>query len=319
MAINTEVPTDFGTKPNIFTPKSILRPEYGLLYEQIGQLYQGLQQYYLVIGVPLPTERDIPDAYTDVTINCDYSTHWENDQTPVRDLMQMCVDFFPAITKKSAVLKKIKQQLKHKIHSDMPALLPNPVVNFHTQTPGQTHISPYAKIDEVIQLKNYNMSKRSLGGFIKTASGIVKGASIIGNIISGTKTVGGIIIDGVNTNINYKKAKAMNAAIHTLNKWASMNNEQIVRVRDHLLHVSKDSLTDIKGNRKNLYQFSKDLDRIYEYAGLLQNTTADELTTMYRSTINLRTNMQYMSYSIKILYVSLGNANTRIPRSHSDY
>ena len=81
--------------------------------------------------------------------------------------------------------------------------------------------------------------------------------SIIGNIISGTKTIGGMIIDGVNTIINYKKAKAMNAAIHTLNKRASMNNEQIVRVRDHLLHVSKASLTDIKGNRKNLYRFSK--------------------------------------------------------------
>ena len=35
----------------------------------------------------------------------------------------------------------------------MPALLPNPVVNFHTQTPGQEHISPYARIDEVIHLK----------------------------------------------------------------------------------------------------------------------------------------------------------------------
>ena len=253
VTINTEVPTDFRTKPNIFTPKSILRPDYGLLYEHIGQLYQGLQWYYLGIGIPLPTERDIPDAYTDVTINCDYCTHWENDQTPVRDLMQMCVDFFPAITKKSKVLKKIKQQLKHKIHSDMPALLPNPVVNFHTRPPGQTHISPYAKIDEVIQLKNHNMSKRSLGGFVKIVSGIVKGASVIGNIISGTRTVGGMIIDGVNTIINYKKAKAMNAAIHTLNKWASVNNEQIVRVRDHLLHVSKASLTDIKGNRKKLY------------------------------------------------------------------
>ena len=32
-----------------------------------------------------------------------------------------------------------------------------------------------------------------------------------------------------------------------------MNNEQIVRVRNHLLHVSKASLTDIKGNRDNLY------------------------------------------------------------------
>ena len=47
--INKETPTDFKTKPNIFTPKSILRPEYGLLYEHIGQLYQGLQWYYLVI------------------------------------------------------------------------------------------------------------------------------------------------------------------------------------------------------------------------------------------------------------------------------
>ena len=61
----------------------------------------------------------------------------------------------------------------------------------------------------------------------------------------------------------------MNVAIHTLNKQASMNNEQIVRVRDHLLHVSKASLTDIKGNRKNFYWFNKGLDRIYEYAGIL--------------------------------------------------
>ena len=154
----------------------------------------------------MPTERDIPDAYTDVTINCN-CTPWENDQTPVRNLMQMCVDFFSAITKKSTVLKKMKQQLKHKIHSDMPALLPNPMVNFHTQTPGQMHISPYAKIDEVVQLRNHNMTKRSLGDFVKIVSGIVKGASIVGNIISGARTVGGMIIDGVNTIINYKKKK----------------------------------------------------------------------------------------------------------------
>ena len=90
-----------------------------------------------------------------------------------------------------------------------------------------------------------------------------------------------MIIDGIHTIINYKKAKAMNAAIHTLNKCASMNNEQIVRVRDHLLHVSKASLTDVKGNRKSLYWFNKDLDRIYEYAGLLQNATAKELPEIF--------------------------------------
>ena len=91
----------------------------------------------------------------------------------------------------------------------------------------------------------------------------------------------------------------MNAAIHTLNKWASMNNEQIVRVRDNLLHISKASLTDIKGNRKNLYWFNKDLDRIYEYTGILQNTTADKLTT----SVNCKFKNQYEVYEqgIKIL------------------
>ena len=161
-------------------------------------------------------EKDIPDAYTDVTINCDYHTHSEHDQMPVRDLMQMCVNFFPAVTKKSTVLKKMKQQLEHKIHSDMPALLPNPVLNFHTQTPGQMHISPYAKIDEVIKIGDHNMTKRSLGDIVKIVTGVVKGASIVGNIISGARTVGGMIIDGINTIINYQKDKAMNAVI--LNK-----------------------------------------------------------------------------------------------------
>ena len=83
--IGCEASTDFKTKPNIFTPQSILRPEYGMLYEHIGQLYQGLQWYYLVIGIPLPTEKDIPDAYTDLTLNCDYRTYEDNDQSPVKD------------------------------------------------------------------------------------------------------------------------------------------------------------------------------------------------------------------------------------------
>ena len=71
-------------------------------------------------------ERDIPDACTDLSLNCDYHTYADNNQSPASNLIKLCVDFFPAITKKSTILRKIQQQLKHKIHSDMPALLPNP-------------------------------------------------------------------------------------------------------------------------------------------------------------------------------------------------
>ena len=68
----------------------------------------------------------------------------------------------------------MQQQLKHKIHSDMPALLPNPVVNFHTQTPGQKHVSPYAKIYEVIHLKYQNITKRSLEDIVKMCLELLK-------------------------------------------------------------------------------------------------------------------------------------------------
>ena len=193
----------------------------------------------------------------------------------------------------------MQQQLKHKIHSDMPALLPNPVVNFHTQTLDQGHISPYAKVDEVFHLKNQNITKRSLGDIVKIVSGIVKGASIVGNIISGARLVGGMIIDGINTVINYKKAKAMSAATHTLNRRSFMNNEQIIRVRNHLLHVSKVSLADIKGNRDNLYRFDKELDRLYSYSGLVHNATMEQFYTQFRETINMATNLRYLSGMLK--------------------
>ena len=165
--ITKKPPEGFDAKPNIFTPQSILRPEYGVLYDHIGQLYQGLQGYYLVIGIPLPKEKDVPDAYTDLKVNCQYRSMKglvpllsENTQA-MKDLNQICVNFVNVIEKRSKVLKKMKQQLKHKIHSDMPALLPNPIIDFHTQTPGLTHISPYAKLDEVIQLGEHNITKRS--------------------------------------------------------------------------------------------------------------------------------------------------------------
>ena len=136
-------------------------------------------------------------------------------------------------------------------------------------------------------------------------SGIVKGTSIVGNITSGARSVGGMIIDCINSVINYKKAKAMSAAIHTLNKQSSMNNEQIVRVRNHLLHVLKANLADIKGNRDNLYQFDKESDRLYSYAGLVHNATMDQFYTQFRETINMATNLRYLSRIIKFYMAHL--------------
>ena len=78
-----------------------------------------------------------------------------------------------------------------------------------------------------------------------------------------------------------------------------MNNEQIVRVRNHLLHVSKASLADITGNRDNLYQFDRELDRLYLYSGLVHNATMEQFYTQFRETINMATNLRYLSRMLK--------------------
>ena len=84
-----------------------------------------------------------------------------------------------------------------------------------------------------------------------------------------------------------------------------MNNEQIVRVRNHLLYVSKASLADIKGNRDNLYQSNKELDRLYSYSGLMRNATKEQFYTQFRENINMATNMRYMSRMLKFYMSNL--------------
>ena len=54
--------TLLGILVNVGTGISILKPEYGLLYEDHGTLYQGLERYYAVIGIKLP-KFELHDAY----------------------------------------------------------------------------------------------------------------------------------------------------------------------------------------------------------------------------------------------------------------
>ena len=70
-------------------------------------------------------------------------------------------------------------------------------------------------------------------------------------------------------------------------------------MRNHLLHVLKASLADIKGNRNDLYQFDKELDRLYSYAGLVLNATMEQFYTQFRETINIVTNLRYLSRMLK--------------------
>ena len=45
---------------NLFQPTSYLNAGYGTLYEHIGIVYQSVHMHYLIVGMKIPTHKDIP-------------------------------------------------------------------------------------------------------------------------------------------------------------------------------------------------------------------------------------------------------------------
>ena len=55
---------------NLFQPTSYLNAGYGTLYEHIGTVYQNVHTHYLIVGMKIPTHKDIPVPPQNATRTC---------------------------------------------------------------------------------------------------------------------------------------------------------------------------------------------------------------------------------------------------------
>ena len=53
-----------------FQPTSYLNAGYGTLYEHIGTVYQNVHTHYLIVGMKIPTHKDIPVSPQNATRKC---------------------------------------------------------------------------------------------------------------------------------------------------------------------------------------------------------------------------------------------------------
>ncbi len=53
-----------------FEPKSVLRPEYGMLFQHQAYIHPNMQRRYLFVGVRLPDPKDLHYDYRDKTLPC---------------------------------------------------------------------------------------------------------------------------------------------------------------------------------------------------------------------------------------------------------
>ena len=57
---------------NLFQPTSYLNAGYGTLYEHMGTVYQSGHTHYLIVGMKIPTHKDIPEPPQNGTKSCSF-------------------------------------------------------------------------------------------------------------------------------------------------------------------------------------------------------------------------------------------------------
>ena len=110
---------------NLFQPTSYLNAGYGTLYEHIGNVHT----HYLIVGMKIPTHKDIPVPPQNATRTCFFEHNFKLTEWRSRAYRQCC--FFNGLFNQTLLEGSHQYTKIFQIrHSDIPALLLNPEIKF---------------------------------------------------------------------------------------------------------------------------------------------------------------------------------------------
>ena len=114
---------------NLFQPTSYLNAGYGTLYEHIGTVYQNVHMHYLIVGMKIPTHKDIPVPPQNATRTCFFENNFKLTEWRSRAYRQ-CRFFNGLFNQTLLEGSHLYTKIFQIIHSDIPALLPNQEIKF---------------------------------------------------------------------------------------------------------------------------------------------------------------------------------------------
>ena len=201
-----------------FISKPVAKPEYGTMYQHKGMLLQNLHRRYLYILIKLPNLLDLEQQILDFP-NCDnYGSLLANnpdpmlDDTPMNDneLHQViCNNFKIDYFGKLDIIIKLRNRLECKINYTLPAFLLNKL-NITGQGP-------------VTSGENVR-SKRAIPALA---------------IIQGVAAIGGMMIKGINTLVDAKRASSFNNAIKLVNENVQITHDRLITLENRTAMMAK--------------------------------------------------------------------------------
>ena len=242
-----------------FISKPLARPEYGTIYQHKGMLLQNLHRRYLYILIKLSNLLDLEQRIPDFP-NCDnYGSLSANnpdpmlDDTPTNDneLHQViCNNFKIDYFREMDVIIKLRNRLECKINYTLPALLPNKL-NITGQGP--------ATSGENIR------SKRAIPALA---------------IIQGVAAIGRMMIKGINTLVDAKRASSFNNAIKLVNENVQITHDRLITLENRTAMNAKAILPILKDFKE---QINNTKDRLIRQYGMMTRAH-DRYNRLFRQT-----------------------------------
>ena len=239
-----------------FISKPVARPEYGTIYQHKGMLLQNLHRRYLYITIKLPHLSDLEQRIPDFP-NCDNygSLHPSNpdpllDDTPTNDneLHQViCNTFKIDYLQEMDIIITIRNRLECKINYTLPALLPNKM----QQGP--------ATSGEGIR------NKRVIPALA---------------IIQGVAAIGGMMIKGINTLVDAKRASSFNNAIKLINENVQITHNRLITLENRTAMMAKAIIPVLKDFKQ---QINNTNDRLYRQYRMMMRAH-DRYNRLFRQT-----------------------------------
>ena len=148
---------------NLFQPTSYLNAGYGTLYEHIGTVYQNVHTHYLIVGMKIPTHKDIPVPPQNATRTCFFEYNFKLTEWRSRAYRQC--HFFNGLFNQTLLEgSHIYMKIFQILHLDIPALLPNQEIKFLSE---MEH--PLKEVEHTDTVLNKTHSKRSADNFLTLA------------------------------------------------------------------------------------------------------------------------------------------------------
>ena len=201
-----------------FISKPVARPEYGTIYQHKGMLLQNLHCRYLYILIKLPHLLDLEQRIPDFPNFDNYGSLTASnpdpllDDTPTNDneLHQViCNTFKINYFQEMDTIVKLRHSLERKINFTLLALLPN---KLYTTKQG------LATSGENIRNKR---AKPALA------------------IIQGIAATGGMMIKGINTLVDAKRASSFHNTIKLVNENVQITHDRLITLENRTAMMAK--------------------------------------------------------------------------------